>query len=75
MRALAGIVGVEAWLRRRLAWRRGDDLHAGLFDSLSRMVGDLARGRVSAAGRRLMRVVRRREEWRAALSVHRDSQS
>lgn len=74
-RILAGIIRVEAWLRLRHAWQRGDDLHAGLFDSLGRMVGDFARGRIGTAGRRLLRVVQRREEWRAALSVHRDSQS
>jgi N-acetylglucosaminyl-diphospho-decaprenol L-rhamnosyltransferase len=73
-RILAGIIRVEAWLRQRHAWRRGNDQHAGVFDSLGRMVGDFARGRIAAAGRRLLRVVRRREEWRAALSVHRDSQ-
>ena len=74
-RTLAGIIRVEAWLRQRHAWQRGDELHAGLFDSLGLMVGDFARGRIGAAGRRLLQVVRRREEWRAALSVHRDSQS
>jgi GT2 family glycosyltransferase len=74
-RILAGIIRVEAWLRQRQAWSRGDVLHAGLFDSLGRMVGDFARGRIRAAGRRLLQVVRRREEWRAALSVHRDSES
>jgi GT2 family glycosyltransferase len=71
-RVLAGIIRVEAWLRRRQAWKCGDELHAGLFDSLGRMVGDFARGRAGIAGRRLLRVVRRREEWRAALSDHRD---
>jgi hypothetical protein len=69
---LAGIIRVEAWLRQRRAWQQGDALRAGLFDNLGRMVGDFVRGRVGAAGRRLLRVVRRREEWRAALSVHRD---
>jgi N-acetylglucosaminyl-diphospho-decaprenol L-rhamnosyltransferase len=73
-RILAGIIRVEAWLRQRRAWRQGDSLRAGLFDSLGRMVVDFARGRAGAAGRRLLRVVRRREEWRAALSVHRDPQ-
>jgi N-acetylglucosaminyl-diphospho-decaprenol L-rhamnosyltransferase len=73
LRVLAGIIRVEAWFRQRRAWQRGDALHAGLFDNLGRMVGDFARGRVSAAGRRVLRVVRRREEWRAALSVHRDT--
>jgi GT2 family glycosyltransferase len=74
VRFLARIVRVEAWLRQRKAWRRGDTQLAGLFDSLGRMVNDFAHGRVDQAGRRLLRVVRRREEWRAALSVHRDSQ-
>jgi N-acetylglucosaminyl-diphospho-decaprenol L-rhamnosyltransferase len=74
VRLLAGIIRVEAWLRRRQAWRQGNEVHAGLFDNLGRIVGDFARGRISAAGRRLLRVVRRREEWRAALSIHRDTQ-
>ena len=72
---LTGIIRVEAWWRQRQAWRRGDTLRAGLFDSLGRIVGDFARGRIRAAGQRLMRVVRRREEWRAAVSDHRDSES
>jgi GT2 family glycosyltransferase len=75
VRILAGIIGIEAWLRQQQAWRRGDPLRAGLFDSLGRMVVDFARGRIAAAGRRLLRVVRRREEWRAACSLHRDSES
>ena len=43
MRILAGIIRVEAWLRRRQAWGSGNEVHAGLFDSLGRMVGDFAR--------------------------------
>lgn len=74
-RILAGIIRVEAWWRKRQAWRSGDALRAGLFDSLGRMVGDFARGRIAAAGRRLLSVVRRREEWRAALTHHRHPQS
>ena len=74
-RILTGIIRVEAWWRQRQAWRRGDTLRAGLFDSLSRIVGDFARGRIGSAGQRLLRVVRRREEWRAAVSDHRDPQS
>ncbi len=73
-RLLAGIIRVEAWWRRHQAWRRGDALRAGLFDSLGRMVSDFARGRIAAASQRLLRVVRRREEWRAALSDHRHPQ-
>ncbi|MGH7174380.1 MAG: glycosyltransferase family 2 protein [Gemmataceae bacterium] len=74
-RILAGIIRVEAWWRQRLAWHRGDDLRAGLFDTLGRMVRDFGRGRIAAAGRHLLRVVRRREEWRAAMSDHCDPQS
>jgi N-acetylglucosaminyl-diphospho-decaprenol L-rhamnosyltransferase len=74
-RILAGIIRVEAWWRQRRAWQHGDVQRAGLFDSLGRMVGDFARGRVARAGQRLLRVVRRREEWRAAVSNHRDPQS
>lgn len=72
---LAGIIRVEAWWRQRRAWRNGNVQHAGLFDSLGRMVGDFVRGRIATAGRRLLRVVQRREEWRAAVSHHRDSES
>jgi GT2 family glycosyltransferase len=62
-RVLAGIVGVEAWLRRRAAgWRRDADA-ARLFGDLAHMAADLGRGRSDAAGRRLRRVVRR-EEYR-----------
>jgi N-acetylglucosaminyl-diphospho-decaprenol L-rhamnosyltransferase len=74
-RLLAGIIRIEAWWRQRRAWHGGDDVRAGLFDNLGRMVGDFARGRIRTAGRRLLRVVRRREEWRAALTDHRDPQS
>jgi GT2 family glycosyltransferase len=74
LRILAGIVRVEAWLRQRRAERRGEAARASLFGSLGRMVSEFARGRVHVAGRRLMRIVRRREEWRATLPVHRDSQ-
>jgi N-acetylglucosaminyl-diphospho-decaprenol L-rhamnosyltransferase len=74
-RLLAGIIRMEAWWRQRRAWRRGDMARAALFDSLGRMVGDFARGRIAAAGKRLLRVVRRREEWRAALSNHRHPKS
>ncbi len=74
VRILAGIIRVEAWLRQRRAWRRGDEAHAGLFDTSGPHGEGLRRGRIGAAGRRLLRVVRRREEWRAALSVHRDTQ-
>jgi GT2 family glycosyltransferase len=73
-RALAGIVRAEAWWHERRAWRRGDAARAGLFDTLGRMAGDLARGQAGAAGRRLLGVVRRREEWHAAVSVHRHPQ-
>ncbi len=43
VRVLAGIIRVEAWLSQRRAWQHGDDVHAGLFDSLGRMVSDFAR--------------------------------
>lgn len=67
-RLLAGIIAIETWWRQRQAWRRGDTLRAGVFDSLGHIVGDLTRGRIASAGRQLLSVVRRREEWRAALS-------
>jgi GT2 family glycosyltransferase len=64
-RALAGIVRVEAWLRRLGARWRGDAGAARDFAELGRVAADLARGRAAGAGRRVQRVVRRQEGRRA----------
>jgi N-acetylglucosaminyl-diphospho-decaprenol L-rhamnosyltransferase len=73
-RLLAGIVRLEAWWRGRRAARAGDASGAGLFREMGRVAADLAGGRVRRAGQRLLRVVRRQEEWRAASSLHRNPQ-
>jgi GT2 family glycosyltransferase len=72
---LGRIVGVETWLRRLFARRRGDVRAAGIFARLQRIVRDFAYGRTDAAGRRLRQLVREQEDRRAAASLHRDSQS
>jgi GT2 family glycosyltransferase len=62
LQVLAGVVRLEAWLRRRWAGRRGDARAAQLFGELGALAADLARGRPLQARRRLDRVVRREEE-------------
>jgi GT2 family glycosyltransferase len=58
---LAGLVRLEAWLRRRWALARGEDERAAHFGELGAMARDLAAGGRAAARRRLERVVRRDE--------------
>jgi hypothetical protein len=64
--ALARVIRAEAWVRGARACWRGDAEAAGLFTELGRIAADLARGRARPAGRRLQRLVRLREERRAA---------
>jgi GT2 family glycosyltransferase len=66
LRVLARVVRTEAWWRGARACWRGDAEAAGLFADLGRIAADLARGRAGPAGRRLQRLVRLREERRAA---------
>jgi N-acetylglucosaminyl-diphospho-decaprenol L-rhamnosyltransferase len=61
-RLLAGVVRLEAWWRQRQARRRGLTATAEVFAALGALAGDLMHGRVSDAGRRLQRIVRRHEE-------------
>jgi GT2 family glycosyltransferase len=61
-RLLAGIVALEAGLRRWWTRRRGDAEAAGCFDQMGALAADLARGRPARARRRLQRLVRRAEE-------------
>jgi GT2 family glycosyltransferase len=69
--ALAGIVRLEAWLRKRHARNVRDAAAAETFRSLGVLARDVARGRDKAARTRLLRVVRRHEEGaRAAVPVH-----
>jgi GT2 family glycosyltransferase len=64
VRALAGIVRLEAWLRG--LWARGrSEPAARHFAELGRIATDLAAGREDEAGRRLRRVVQDEEERRA----------
>lgn len=72
-RFLAGIVRLEAWLRKTWSVWRGDPTAAGQFAELQAMAGDLARGRTVLARRRLNRVVRAEEERGAGPPVHRAS--
>lgn len=57
-RALAGLVGAEAWLRRFGAWWRGDLKDAAVFRALSEVKRDLVRGETAAARKRLDDAVR-----------------
>jgi GT2 family glycosyltransferase len=69
-RLLAGIVRLEAWVRRRQADAGGDSDAAEIFRTLGATAQELGAGRSAAAGRRLLRVVRRlEEEVRAAAAV------
>jgi GT2 family glycosyltransferase len=68
---LAGLVAVEAGVRRGLARLAGDSAGARAFAALGRIVGRLVRGRADQAGRCLRRVVRREERCRAAQPVGR----
>jgi GT2 family glycosyltransferase len=61
LRVLAGVVQVEAWLRRLRAWWRGDRPGAALWRELCVLAAELARGRRTAARRRLGRVLRRQQ--------------
>jgi GT2 family glycosyltransferase len=72
--ALARVIRAEAWVRGTRACWRGDAESAGLFTELGRIAADLARGRARPAGRRLQRLVRLREERRAAAPDRRHSQ-
>jgi GT2 family glycosyltransferase len=73
-RALAGVIGVEARLRRLRAWWRGDRQAAWVFGQLRAIAGDFAGGRPAAAEPRLQRVVSRQEKRRATHSFRRHPQ-
>jgi N-acetylglucosaminyl-diphospho-decaprenol L-rhamnosyltransferase len=61
-RLLARVVGVEAWLRKTVAVRRGEEEAADLFGRLGDLATDLALERRTIARKRLDRVVRLREK-------------
>ena len=71
---LTWLVRLEAWWRRRGAEARGDAAAADAFAALGHVSADLACGRADAAGRRLLRAVRRQEERSGSLSVGGDPQ-
>jgi hypothetical protein len=60
-RALAGLVRLEAWFRRAIAWWRDDPAAACVFKQLSALAGELAGRRSKSARHRLRRMVRRFE--------------
>jgi GT2 family glycosyltransferase len=72
---LGAIIRVEAWVRRWRARAGGDCGAAEVFRTLGQTAKELGAGLTSAAGRRLLRVVRRlEEEVRAAAPVGHHSQ-
>jgi GT2 family glycosyltransferase len=66
VRVLAGLIGVEAWVRRRAAHWRRDAATARLFGELGGIAADFGRGRLAAARRCLQRLIRREECQRVA---------
>jgi GT2 family glycosyltransferase len=73
-RALAGVVGAEAWLRGLHACWTGDGHAAWVFGELQAIARDFAGGRAAAAEPRLQHVVRRQEKRRAPPPDGRHSQ-
>jgi GT2 family glycosyltransferase len=61
-RVLAGVVGVEAWLRQRWADWHGERETAELFGQLRAIASDLRKRRPRRARRRLDQVVRQQEK-------------
>lgn len=57
-RTLAGLVGIEAWLRCFTSWWRGDLKESAVFEALSAVKRDLVRGDAEAARARLDAAVR-----------------
>ncbi len=57
-RVLAGLVGVETWMRRLGAWWRGDLKESRVFALLSQLKNDVVRGESATARRRLEDAVR-----------------
>lgn len=57
-RVLAGLVGVESWVRRFRSWWRGDLKEAAVFRALGRLKRDLVRGDAATARALLDETVR-----------------
>src|SRR5213078_3803208 len=68
---LAGLIALEAGLRRLLAGWAGRAEAARAFGALGLIARHLARGEVAEAGTRLRRVVREQEERHAAPTLGR----
>jgi GT2 family glycosyltransferase len=66
VRLLAGLVKVEAWVRRSWASRKGDATAVRLFGQLRAIATALGRGRTLAARQHLREVVRSEERRRAS---------
>ena len=66
LRLLAGLVSLEARLRRQRAGQQGNRDEAQLFAQLQSIAGDIGRGSMAAARQRLRRIVRREERARAS---------
>jgi N-acetylglucosaminyl-diphospho-decaprenol L-rhamnosyltransferase len=66
LRLMAGLVELEARLRRHWARRKQDEIAASLFDQLRAMAADVRKGHLDAARQRLDRTVRREERKRAS---------
>jgi GT2 family glycosyltransferase len=60
-RLLAGIIGLEAWLRARWAARQGEARHERLFRQLGLIARCMRQGLPEAARRRLNRLIKREE--------------
>jgi GT2 family glycosyltransferase len=60
-RLLAGIIGLEAWLRARWAARQGDTRHEWLFRQLGLIARCMRQGLREAGRRRLNRLIKREE--------------
>ncbi len=56
-RVLAGIVGLEAWVRRFRAWGSGDGPSAGLWRELAHLTANLAHAQPQEARRRLEKII------------------
>jgi hypothetical protein len=61
LRLLAGIVRVEARVRKWLAWCQGDSEAAACFGELGGLAAEIAGGKSARARRRLLRLVRQAE--------------
>jgi hypothetical protein len=71
LRALGGIIRLEAWGRRLRAWWNGETDTGRTFRALDDIVTALVRGDEGQARAGLMRIVHEQEVQRGAVPVHR----